>query len=286
VLALTLGAGIANCQSFVSQDSQCIESCPLSTYPVMNSTFSKIVCENSASSSQSNYLRIDGSTYVISNNQYIHRFIFDYPVIVNPAQLRLLQQGNPLNIDPNGNSITFSSRNPTQILNLTGNIGSISSANDLYPVNSVYGINYDTSFRSYIKKWLAGIGYVLSIFLILLHCIYIANGILYKMDNIIIFAQSLFFFLFNQTLIANPVAQYYYGWSWAHLNFFPNYFTPDLDLSEPTIPPYALYNLDGNIIRNAGSTLSVLLTFLLGWGAVSLTLYLLDSRYGRKEVWY
>jgi hypothetical protein len=252
----------------------------------MNSTFSKIVCENSASSSQSNYLRIDGSTYVISNNQYIHRFIFDYPVIVNPAQLRLLQQGNPLNIDPNGNSITFSSRNPTQILNLTGNIGSISSANGLYPVNSVYGINYDTSFRSYIKKWLAGIGYVLSIFLILLHCIYIANGILYKMDNIIIFAQSLFFFLFNQTLIANPVAQYYYGWSWAHLNFFPNYFTPDLDLSEPTIPPYALYNLDGNIIRNAGSTLSVLLTFLLGWGAVSLTLYLLDSRYGRKEVWY
>lgn len=162
----------------------------------------------------------------------------------------------------------------------------MSSVNGLYPANTVYGINYETSFRSFIKKWLASIGYVLSIFLIILQCIYIANGILYKMDNIIIFTQSLFFFLFNQILIANPVAQYYYGWSWMHLNFFPNYFTPDLDLSEPTIPPYALYNLDGNIIRNAGSTLSFLLTFFLAWGVVSGVFYILDTYYGRKEIWY
>lgn len=166
---------------------------------------------------------MDGSTYILSEDHYIHRFIFDSPISVSKGRLL---EGEALSIDANGNSITFTSSSATQILNLTGSISTITAASGKYPANSVYGINYDTSFRSYIKKWLAGIGYVLSIFLILLHCIYIANGILYKMDNIIIFAQSLFFFLFNQILIANPVAQYYYGWSWTHLNFFPNYFSP------------------------------------------------------------
>lgn len=82
-----------------------------------------------------------------------------------------------------------------------------------------------------MKKWLAGIGYVLSILVIIVHCIYIANSILYKMDNIIIFIQSIYFFLFNRILISNPLAQFYYGFSWAHLNFFPNYFEPELNLS-------------------------------------------------------
>lgn len=136
-----------------------------------------------------------------------------------------------MSVDANGNSITFSSSSSIQILNLTGSMSSLKAENGQYPANSVYGISYETSFRSYIKGWLAGIGYVLSLFLILLHCVYVGNGILYKMDNIIIFAQSLFFLLFNHTLIANPIAQFYYGWSWAHLNFYPNYFTPDLNLS-------------------------------------------------------
>jgi hypothetical protein len=254
----------------------------------MDSTLNQMMCGNvSVGSSQVGYLRVDGSTYIIRDNHYIHRFIFDSPIAARTA--RLLQganTGSNLSIDDNGNSITFSSSAPTQILNLSGELANIRSASGLYPANSVYGINYETSFRSYIKKWLAGVGYVLSILIILLQCIYVANGIMYKMDNIIIFTQSLFFFLFTQTLIANPLAQFYYGWSWMHLNFFPNYFTPDLDLSEPTIPPYALYNLDGNVIRNAGSTLSFLLTFFMAWGAISFGLYMLDTYYGRRELWY
>lgn len=91
----------------------------------MNTTLNKIVCESALSSSQGKYLRVDGSTYVISDRQYIHRFIFDVPVKI-PLN-RLLQQGTPLSIDPNGNSITFSSSYPTQVLNLTGNIGNITS---------------------------------------------------------------------------------------------------------------------------------------------------------------
>lgn len=50
--------------------------------------------------------------------------------------------------------------------------------------------------------------------------------------------------------------------------------------------PYALYNLDANIVRNAGSTLSLLLTFALIWAVGSLGVYLLDTVYGRKELWY
>lgn len=102
------------------------------------------------------------------------------------------------------------------------------------------------------------------------------------MDNIIIFVQTVFYFLFTRIFISNPVAQYYYGFSWAHLNFFPNYFEPELNLSEPTVPPYALYNLDANVIRNAGSSLSLVLTFALVWGVVSGVVYLLDHRLGRK----
>lgn len=50
--------------------------------------------------------------------------------------------------------------------------------------------------------------------------------------------------------------------------------------------PYALYNLDANIVRNAGSTLSLLLTFALIWAVGSLAVYVLDTVYGRKELWY
>lgn len=157
-----------------------------------------------------------------------------------------------------------------------------SSVGGQYPVNSVYGVNSQSSFSTYIKKWLAGIGYVISLLILITNTIYVANSILYKMDNIIIFAQTTFFFLFQQIWISNPIAQYYYGWSWAHLNFYPNYFTPELYLSEPTIIPYALYNLDANIIRNSGSSLSLLLTFSLIWAVSSAIIYFLDTFCGKK----
>jgi hypothetical protein len=106
------------------------------------------------------------------------------------------------------------------------------------------------------------------------------------MDNLIIFCQSIFFFLFNRIIVGNPIAQFYYGWSWAHLDFFPNYFEPELKYTEPTVTPYALYNLDANFIRNAGSSISLLVTFLLIWSAVSIAIYIADTFFGRNELWY
>lgn len=156
----------------------------------------------------------------------------------------------------------------------------------MYPANSIYGMSYESSFRSYVKGWLAGVGYVMSLLLLGIQFIYLANNMPYKMDNIIIFSQSLYYFLFNRLLIANPAAQYYYGFTWIHLNFYPNYFQPRLDLSEPTLAPYALYNLDANIIRNAGSSLSVLVTFCVGWVVICGLVYVLDKYLGRKELWY
>jgi len=44
------------------------------------------------------------------------------------------------------------------------------------------------------------------------------------MDNLIIFTQSIYFFLFRNVLIGNSIAQYYYGWSWLHIDFYKNYF--------------------------------------------------------------
>jgi hypothetical protein len=75
-----------------------------------------------------------------------------------------------------------------------------------------------------MRDWLAFIGYVLAWIILLIHCIYIGNTILYKADNLIIFCQTIYYFSFVQLLVGNYLAQYYYGWSWMHMKFFPNYF--------------------------------------------------------------
>lgn len=102
------------------------------------------------------------------------------------------------------------------------------------------------------------------------------------MDNIIIFCQSIFYFLFIRILSSNPVAQYYYGWNWLHLLFYPNYFLSALEGTASSAAPYVMYNLDANFIRNAGSSLSFLLTFFILWLLISLTCYIVDSKLGRR----
>jgi len=60
--------------------------------------------------------------------------------------------------------------------------------------------------------------------ILLVHCIYVGNTILYKVDNLIIFTQTIYFFIFVKLLVGNTLSQYYYGWFWMHMGFFPNYF--------------------------------------------------------------
>lgn len=115
-----------------------------------------------------------------------------------------------------------------------------------------------------------------------IHCIFVGNGLLYKMDNLIIFCQSLFYCLFLRILAGNPIAQYYYGWGWLNLNFYPNYFSVAVDSYEVTVPPYALYNVDANIIRNGGTSVSFLLTFAIIWAVICIVIYLLETKWDRK----
>jgi hypothetical protein len=71
-----------------------------------------------------------------------------------------------------------------------------------------------------------------------------------------------------------------------HINFLPNYFSSLLTSTANTVPPYALYNLDTNFIRNAGSSLSLLFTFALIWAIISLICYIVDIRLGAYEIWF
>ena len=159
----------------------------------------------------------------MSPSLYFHRLVFSAQLLNIPGiKNRLLQSGG--SFDKNGTSFTIESEKPYFILNLSGEIQNYKSLGDTYPANSIYGININTSYSTYIKHSLAYIGYILSLLVLMTHCIYIGNGYTYKMDNLIIFAQTIFYFLFTDIFISNPVSQYYYGWSWMHVNFYPNYF--------------------------------------------------------------
>ena len=76
-----------------------------------------------------------------------------------------------------------------------------------------------------MRTWLAHIGYIMGIVLILLHAVFVGNDLLYKVDNALILAQTVYFFSFVQLLIGKLLAQFYYGWIYAHFGFFPNFFS-------------------------------------------------------------
>jgi hypothetical protein len=75
-----------------------------------------------------------------------------------------------------------------------------------------------------MKTWLSFIGEVMSIVIIVLHVVFIGNDLLYKVDNTLILAQTIYYFSFVQLLVGNVLAQFYYGWIFAHFGFFPNFF--------------------------------------------------------------
>lgn len=99
-----------------------------------------------------------------------------------------------------------------------------SSDKNLVLPNKVYGSQVSTDHRVFMRSWLAYIGYIMSIVIILLHFVFIGNELLYKMDNLIIFAQSIFYFSFVKNLVGRLLAQFYYGWYYMHVGFMPNLF--------------------------------------------------------------
>lgn len=148
------------------------------------------------------------------------------------------------------------------------------------------GVSPSTSFQSFLGQGYAWVGWILAVLILVTHWIWVGNGMLYKMDNLIILGQAIFCCLFLRTLSENTLGQYYYGWGWLLLDFFPNYFRGYVSSAANTAPPYALYNLDANFIRNSGATLSLLFTFGLIWAFLSLLAYLIDIKVGAYQVWF
>ena len=61
-----------------------------------------------------------------------------------------------------------------------------------YPTNLYFGMSYGTSRPQNVwKKWV-GVGAVFSIVLLILHILYIGNDVMYKVDNTLILAQTVF----------------------------------------------------------------------------------------------
>lgn len=155
--------------------------------------------------------------------------------------------------------------------------------------NSIYGAEQDYTHNQWMKEWLAHIGFIMAWIILIVHSIYIGNSILYKVDNLIIFCQTVYFFTFAKLLVGNTLAQYYYGWFWMHMGFWPNYFksTVPSQYEEREAPlSFKLSNLDGNFIRNAGFAVSLFLTFLVLWILISLVMYLVNKVFKKNELWY
>jgi hypothetical protein len=140
-----------------------------------------------------------------------------------------------------------------------------------------------------MKDWLAYVGYILSWVILVIHCLYIGNTILYKVDNLIIFCQTIYFFTFVKLLVGNTLAQYYYGWFYMHMGFWPNYFKSTVpnqydELDSPL--SFKLATLDGNFIRNAGFAVSIFMSFLVLWIVLCLFIFILHKFFKRLDIWY
>ena len=129
-----------------------------------------------------------------------------------------------------------------------------------------------------MNRWLAYLGYIFSWIIILLHAVYIGNNLLYKVDNLLVLAQTYYFFQFINLLAGNYLSQFYYGWRWSHGGFFPNFFSgtiPNGYYAQGAPEPYKLISLDANLVRNAGFSFSLFGVFLAAWLLITLVVLIL-----------
>jgi hypothetical protein len=134
---------------------------------------------------------------------------------------------------------------------------------------------------------------VLSLVLICLHAIYVGNELIYKVDNWLILAQTMYFFSFVHLLINASIGQFYYGFLFAHFGFFPNYFK--YTIPDNYMESYYGYNFpnsfrlltgDANFIRNAGFSFSLLATFIVAFVLVICGIFVCNCCCGFYEIWY
>lgn len=177
------------------------------------------------------------------------------------------------------------------LLNLSQSLLNITGSNEpiVFP-SKVYGTVYQADHTVFMTTWLAYIGYIMSIVVILLHAVFIGNELLYKVDNLLIFVQTIFYFSYVKNLVGRLLAQFYFGWSFAHARFLPNLFRaiiPDHYVEREAPVSYKLVNIDGNYFRNAGFSLVWLLIFIAAWGLIAFVIWALVFKLCRKyETWH
>lgn len=115
------------------------------------------------------------------------------------------------------------------LLNLSQSLLNLTGANDpvVFP-SKLYGAVYLADHTVFMTTWLAYIGYIMSIVIIILHAVFIGNELLYKVDNLLIFIQTIFYFSYVKNLVGRLLAQFYFGWSFSHARFLPNLFSPTI----------------------------------------------------------
>ena len=94
-----------------------------------------------------------------------------------------------------------------------------------YTINQFYGVRYDNAHNDFMTHWLAYLGYFFTWFILLLHAVYIGNGLIYKVDNLLVLAQTYYYFQFVNLLVGNTLSQFYYGFRWMHGGYFRNFWT-------------------------------------------------------------
>jgi hypothetical protein len=169
------------------------------------------------------------------------------------------------------------------IANFTSSIAKLGSVEGYFPPNLVYGSATQNTHPEFMKTWLAIIGQIMGVVIWTMHCMYVGNELLYKMDNLIILAQTIYYFSFVKVLVGRLLAQFYYGWIFTHMGFFPNFFTTPNQYRENDAPiSYKLASTDANFIRNAGFSISIFLTFIGGWALFTSLAYLLNKKFHKK----
>ncbi len=172
-------------------------------------------------------------------------------------------------------------------LNISQDLANLRTSDGRLFPSTVYGVEVGQDHTEFQKTWLAYIGYIFSGVIILLHWVYVGNGLLYKMDNLIILGQTMYFFTFAQLLVGKVLAQFYFGWVWLHAGFFPNYFEDTVPSGYREIAAPASYKLsciDANVIRNGGFAFSLLLTFIGAWLLLVVILLVMQKVLKKEEV--
>lgn len=236
-------------------------------------------------------------------------FVIDQSIkSANPINLNVIQKSSIPLVSASGNSsipantlsvplqgdsfVNVYDPTPTNslyVLNLSNQIKNLVTDNNLAFPNTAYGATATQSHPEFMKTWLAYIGYIMGLTLILLHVVFIGNDLLYKVDNALILGQTIYFFSFIQLLVGKLLAQFYYGWSFTHFAFFPNFFSSSVpnnyvELAAPN--SYKLATLDANVIRNAGYAFSLLLVFVGVYALVTMVCWTIANLLRKPDVWH